>query len=215
MRNVPGVFSYKAGRCGSSPPWGGGYLVEQLVVCKTAHRQLCALTGVGEGKEGAVHAQRQHAVDIQSGLTELGAEHEGVHALSLQLLQVAQTAGKDSSLSRHCHNIPAIGNRGLVGPCPGNGQGDSRAAAVALGCAAAGADAIHKVVAQCITDDLFVGLALMGGAGVDPLARSGAGGLYRSRQLVAVAVLLDADQVTCDGNAAVLVFGGGGVFRRY
>lgn len=45
----------------------------------------------------------------------------------------------------------------------------------------------------------------MGGAGVDPLARSGAGGLYRSRQLVVVAVLLDADQVTCDGNAAVLV----------
>lgn len=68
--------------------------MEQLVVCKTAHRQLCALTGVGEGKEGAVHAQRQHAVDIQSGLTELGAEHEGVHALSLQLLQVAQTAGR-------------------------------------------------------------------------------------------------------------------------
>ena len=27
-----------------------------------------------------------------------------------------------------------------------------------------------------------------------------------------MAVLLDADQVTCDGNAAVLVFGGGGVF---
>ena len=52
----------------------------------------------------------------------------------------------------------------------------------------------------------------MGGADVDPLARSGAGGLYRSRQLVAVAVLLDADQVTCDGNAAVIVFSGGGVF---
>ena len=78
--------------------------------------------------------------------------------------------------------------------------------------AAAGAEAIHKVVAQCITDDLFIGLALMGSAGVDPLARGGAGGLCRSRQLVAVAVLLDADQVTCDGNAAVLVFGGGGVF---
>ena len=45
---------------------------------------------------------------------------------------------------------------------PGNGQGDSGGAAVALGCAAAGADAIHKVVAPCITDDLFVGLALMG-----------------------------------------------------
>ena len=66
---VPGGFSYKAGRCGSSPPWGGGYLVEQLVVCKTAHRQLCALTGVGEGKEGVVYAQRQHAVDVQGGLT--------------------------------------------------------------------------------------------------------------------------------------------------
>ena len=97
--------------------------MEQLVVCKTAHRQLCALTGVGEGKEGVVHAQRQHAVDVQDGLTELGAEHDGVHALSLQLLQVAQAAGKDGSLSRHCHNIPAIGNGGLVGPCPGNGQG--------------------------------------------------------------------------------------------
>ena len=68
--------------------------MEQLVVCKTAHRQLCALTGVGEDKEGVVHAQRQHAVDVQGGLTELGAEHEGVHALSLQLLQVAQAAGK-------------------------------------------------------------------------------------------------------------------------
>ena len=66
--------------------------MEQLVVCKTAHRQLCALTGVGEGKEGAVHAQRQHAVDVQDSLTELGAEHDGVHALSLQLLQVAQQA---------------------------------------------------------------------------------------------------------------------------
>ena len=51
----------------------------------------------------------------------------------------------------------------------------------------------------------------MGGAGVDPLARGGAGGLH-NRQLVAVAVLLDADQVTCDGNAAVLVFGGSGIF---
>ena len=55
--------------------------MEQLVVCKAAHRQLCALTGVGEGKEGVVYAQRQHAVDVQGSLTELGAEHEGVHAL--------------------------------------------------------------------------------------------------------------------------------------
>ena len=75
--------------------------MEQLVVCNAAHRQLCALTGVGEGKEGVVHAQRQHTVDVQSGLTELGAEHDGVCALSLQLLQVAQAAGKDGSLSRH------------------------------------------------------------------------------------------------------------------
>ena len=59
--------------------------MEQLVVCKTAHRQLCALTGVGEGKEGVIHAQRQHTVDVQDGLTELGAEHDGVSALSLQL----------------------------------------------------------------------------------------------------------------------------------
>ena len=71
-----GGFSYKAEGCGSSPPWEVGYLVEQLVVCKTAHRQLCALTGVGEGKEGVIHAQRQHTVDVQGGLTELGAEHE-------------------------------------------------------------------------------------------------------------------------------------------
>ena len=49
--------------------------MEQLVVCNAAHRQLCALTGVGERKEGVVHAQRQHAVDVQDGLTELGAEH--------------------------------------------------------------------------------------------------------------------------------------------
>ena len=88
---------------------------------------------MGEGKEGAVHAQRQHTVDVQGGLTELGAEHEGVHALRLQLLQVAQAAGKHRSLSRHCHNIPAVGNGGLVGPCPGHGQGDSGGAAVALG----------------------------------------------------------------------------------
>ena len=51
-----------------------------------------------------------------------------------------------------------------------------------------------KVVAQRI-DGLLVGIVRMarGGAGVDPLARGGAGGLHRSRQLVAVAVLLDAD----------------------
>ena len=102
-------------------------------MCNAAHRQLCALTGVGEGKEGAVHAQRQHAVDVQDGLTELGAEYEGVHALRLQLLQVAQAAGKDGSLGRHCHNIPALGHGCLVGPCPGNGEGDSRGAAAALG----------------------------------------------------------------------------------
>ena len=90
--------------------------MEQLVVCKTAHRQLCALTGVGEGKEGVIHAQRQHTVDVQDGLTELGAEHDGVSALSLQLLQVARAAGKDGSLSRHCNGVPAVDDGGLVGP---------------------------------------------------------------------------------------------------
>ena len=43
MRNVPGAG-------------GDSVLVDKLVVCKAAHRQLCALTGVGEGKEGVVHA---------------------------------------------------------------------------------------------------------------------------------------------------------------
>lgn len=181
--------------------------MDKLVVLEPADGQACALTVVGEGKEGAVHAQRQHTVDVQGGLTELGAEHEGVHALRLQLLQVAQAAGKHRILGWHCNNIPALGHGGLVGPCPGNGQGDSGAAAVALGCAAAGADALHKVVAQCITDDLLVDLALMAlsGAGVDPLARGGAGGLYPVRRLILELALLDADQVTCDGNAAVLV----------
>ena len=51
MRKCRGPVYRKAELCGKFRLRGRLSLVEQLVVCKTAHRQLCALTGVGEGKE--------------------------------------------------------------------------------------------------------------------------------------------------------------------
>ena len=76
----------KAPRHHAEVPGAGGdsVLVDKLVVLEPADGQACALTVVGERKEGVVHAQRQHTVDVQGGLTELGAEHDGVHTLSLQ-----------------------------------------------------------------------------------------------------------------------------------